>query len=606
MVLIDTTGVDARSGKKVADSSYDATLYDVDMQLDERTIFSWPKIRTNFQRPDVPLKRLEAGRDSDLGTTVESRWHLYRLLGRQEPEGVDGTLALDFFGKRGIGVGADIEYEKPDYHGRVLGYVMNDRGSDDLGRANSRKNIESKESVRGRFKFQHRHYLPYDWQATAEVSYSSDAHFLEWFYESEFDVGKEQETLLYLKRLKDNWAFSILNKVRLNDFDAKLEELPTVEFHLKGQSFADDKLTFYSDSQVSRYRQRLAAGSTSTASQQFFAFASTRNEVDMPFAWNTIKMVPFVANTYGYEDDREYYTELDGSGVNPEQSVWVNEIGLRAATMFFKQNQFVRSRLLDINGIRHIIKPHVEAVYYDHSDKSAAMRNIVNVGLAQRWQSRRGPKEKLYNFDWMRLNIDTTWVDHDMDSSVGPTHLLWNNPAIPIVMRRNTSMIGALRDSVTADYEWRISDTSMLLSDIHYDTKSGFIHQFNIGISRYIHPDISYYVASRYLREVVVSSPADNIYEKGSNSVVAAITYALNPRYTAILSQEYNFDYGENIRSELTVLRRYHRMYYGLTYAVDETRDRQSIIFSVWPQGVKELAFGERKFVGLIDQPRED
>jgi lipopolysaccharide assembly outer membrane protein LptD (OstA) len=606
LVLIDTTGVDARSGKKVKDSSYDATLYDVDMQLDQRTVFSWPKIRTNLQRPDIPLKKLRVGRDSDFGTSVETRWHPYRLLGRKQPDGIDSTLALDYFGKRGTGAGLEVEYKKPNYSGDVIAYVLNDRGEDDLGRTSDRQDLEPDENLRGRFKFQHRHYLPYDWQAIAEMSYSSDQHFLEWFYESEFDVGKEQETLLYLKRLKDNWAFSILNKIRINDYAAKLEELPTVEFHLKGQSFGDDKLTFYSDSQVSRFRQRLAVDDTSSDPEQFFAFASTRNEVDMPFAWNTIKMVPFVANTYAYEDQKGYYTDVDNGAVGLEKSVWVNEVGLRAATMFFKQDQFIRSRLLDINGIRHIVKPHLEVVFYDHSDESAEMRNIVNVGLAQRWQSRRGPKEKLHNFDWMRLNVDATWVDHDRDSTVGPTHLIWNNPAIPIAMRRSPSTVGALRDSITADYTWRLSDTSMLLSDIHYDTRSGFIHQFNIGMSRYIHPDISYYIANRYLREVVVSNTTDNIYEKGSNSVVAAITYSLNPRYTAILSQEYNFDYGQSVRSELTILRRYHRMYYGLTYTMDATRDRQSIVFSVWPQGIKDLAFGERKFVGLIDQPRED
>jgi predicted Abi (CAAX) family protease len=32
---------------------------------------------------------------------------------------------------------------------------------------------------------------------------------------------------------------------------------------------------------------------------------------------------------------------------------------------------------------------------------------------------------------------------------------------------------------------------------------------------------------------------------------------------------------------------------------VDDTRDRSSVVLSVWPQGVKELAMGNRKFVGI-------
>ncbi len=96
------------------------------------------------------------------------------------------------------------------------------------------------------------------------------------------------------------------------------------------------------------------------------------------------------------------------------------------------------------------------------------------------------------------------------------------------------------------------------------------------------------------------------ILEKGSNSVVGALTYALSPRYTLTFSQEYNFDYGKGVRSEVTVIRRYHRIYYGLTFAADESLKRQSVVFSIWPQGVKELAMGRRKYAGLSGLTTDD
>ena len=88
--------------------------------------------------------------------------------------------------------------------------------------------------------------------------------------------------------------------------------------------------------------------------------------------------------------------------------------------------------------------------------------------------------------------------------------------------------------------------------------------------------------------------------------MVAAITYALGSRYTATFSQEYNFDYGKSVGSEVTIMRRYHRMYYGLTFATDETLKRQSVMFSVWPQGVKELALGRHRSVGLSQMTTDD
>lgn len=602
MVLTDTTAIDARTGKQLAKSSYDGILYNMRMKYGKTTVFKWPKLRTNLERPDIPLKRLQIGHDSEFGTAVETRWHLSRLLGRKEPEGVDSTLAVDYFGKRGAGVGADIEYHRQDYYGRVLGYILKDRGTDDLSR--SRENVEHGETYRGRFSFRHRHYLPYDWQATIETSYASDLNFIEWFYKSEFDTGKQQETLLHLKRIKDNWAFSILNKFRITKHREMTEELPTLGFHLKGASFWDHKLTFYSDSQVSRLRDRLGEKTTRPGDpEQFYTYASTRNEVDLPFMWNTLKFVPFLAGTYGYEDQKGYSEKIDGVTTDEDDSVWFSEAGMRVSTMFWKEDKLIKSRLWDINGIRHIIKPHLEAVTYHAEDSTVEMRDVVNFGVSQRWQTHRGPEDKLRNLDWMRLEIDATWLSDEADSAIGsplsygPAKFIWNDPTIPIFERKSVSRFGMLRNSINADYIWRISDTATILSDVNYDVKSGLIQQFDLGVSRYVYPNLSYYLGNRYLRPVIFTSK-DGL-EKGSNSVIAAVTYALNPRYTVTYSQEYNFDYGKNIKSRVTFLRHYHRMYYGLTFSTNKSLDRDAVTFSIWPEGIKELAFGERRYVDI-------
>jgi len=623
VLLTDTTGIDARTGKKPEKHSYDAILYGAEIKLDQNTVFYWPRLRTGFERPDIPVKSVHIGRDSEFGTSVETRWHLSRLLGLEEPSGVDSTLAVDYFGKRGAGAGVDIDYRQQDYFGDVIAYVLRDRGTDDLGRSSTddlnrkRRDVDPGEDIRGRFRFRHRHYLPYDWQATIEAGYASDENFLEWFYRSEFDTGKKQETLVHLKRLKDNWAFSFLSKFRINDHKTITEELPSVEFHLKGASFWDHKLTFYSDTQISRFRDRLSSNILPTDSraddpQQFYTFASTRNEVDMPFMWNTVKVVPFVAGTYGYEDQKGYEMKLNGAETGREDSVLLGEAGVRMATMFWKENQFVKSRLWDINGIRHIIKPHVEAVFYHDSDETVEMRDVVNFGVSQRWQTRRGAKEVLGSFDWMRLDIDATWLRDAADSAVGgartygPAKFIWNDSAIPILSRRSKYLYGLMRNSFNVDYTWRLSDTTTVLTDMNYDIKSSVVQQLNVGVSRYVYPDISYYIGNRYLRPVIIDIASDNIHEEGSNSVIMAATYALNPKYTATFAQEYNFDFGKNIKSELTILRRYHRMYYGFTFATDESLKRKSVVFSIWPQGVRELALGRRKYIGLVGPVSED
>jgi hypothetical protein len=606
---------------------YEGHLVDVDARYGTVPFFSWSKMTTNFARPDLPLKKITVGNDDEFGNSVESTWHLARLLGLKDPKWLDSDLLLDYYSKRGVGAGVNAEYETDDAKGTLIGYVMNDRGTDDLSR--DRKNIDPDRDVRGRFSFRHRQYLPDDWQLTTEVGYVSDKNFLEWKYRDEYWNDKPQETLIYLKRLRDNWAFSILGKVRINDFDTVTEELPSVEYHLKGQSFWDNRLTFYSDNQLARFRNRFDEDGDSPYSNNFYnysigqdtsdfyTYGFTRNEVDLPLAWETIKLVPFVAGTFSYEDNYGYQTEIDGDRVDGEENVVLGEAGLRASTMFWSQDPFVHSEMWDLNGIRHIMTPYVEAVMYEANEDTVDMRDALHLGLSQRWQTHRGSAENIRSLDWMRLDLETTWLNDDADSSIGafntygPAGFVYNDPSMPFLLRRNDNYFGMARDTLNGEYVWRVSDTFSLLSDFNYDIDAGHLQQFDIGVSRLVYPDISYYVGTRYLRPVII--PVDrnddgivDFYEKGSNSFVTAMTYRLSPRYVATFSQEYNFDYGEAIRSDITVVRQYHRMFYAVSVSFDDSLDRNAVMFSIWPQGIKDLAFGSQKYAALTGSRWED
>ena len=603
IIIIDTTPVDERT-EKLGDGSYEAEMRDVRFKVEDTTFFYWPFLRSNLQRPDVPIKSVRVGHDNVWGTSVETRWYLARLLGLRETEGTDSTLALDYYSKRGFGSGAEIDYVQEDYFGRMSGYIIRDTGEDRLGRHSTRRDLEPPRELRGRFLWQHRQFLPHEWQLTGEVSYLSDENFLEGYYRGEYDVGKEQETVLHLKRIEDNWGLAFLGKGRINDFRNKLEELPSAEFHWTGQSLFDDRFTFYSDTQVSRFRQRLASGSTSTVSEDYYTFMSERAELDMPMMLEFGKFVPFVAGTAAFEDGSGFYTDIDGGATGREDDIWIGETGAR----FFPQPMWkvypdVKSRLWDLNGIRHIIEPRVTAVGYTESDSVAEQRDILNVGITQRLQTKRGPADNQRTTDWMRLDMDITWLDNSGDSGAGADQFIWNRPFIPLVNRfsslvpaqdrRSSDVFGPRRNYLGANYIWHVSDTTAVLSDMNYDIQSGVVQQLNVGFSRMRWPNLSYYIGSRYLKRI------DNGYgEEGSNAFTFAASYVLDPRYTVIFSQQYDFDYGANIRSEVTLVRRYHRLCYGFTFRVDESMDRQAVIFSIWPEGVSELGIGPRRYMG--------
>jgi hypothetical protein len=607
--ITDTTPVDERSGE-LSDGSYDAEMRDVRFKLYDKTFFFWPHLRSNLQRPDVPLKSVRIGNDRIWGTSIETQWYLARLLGLHESKGTDSTVSLDYYSKRGIGSGAEINYTREDYFGRMFGYIIDDSGKDRLGRTSSRRDIEPPRDLRGRFRWQHRHFLPYNWQLTAEASYISDENFIEQYNRREFYTDKEQETILHLKRIENNWGLAVLGKARLNDFQNVIEEQPSAEFHWTGQSFHNDKFTFYSDTQISQFRQRLASSSTSTAVKDFYTFTSTRNELDLPMIFGKSKAVPFIAGTFGYDDGSGFRTSIDGSTEPAEKTVWLGEAGVRTSTNpFWKIYPNVKSRLWDLHGLRHIISPQLAAVAYAQDDSVIEQRDTLSVGLSQRLQTKRGIGNKERTVDWMRLDTDVTWVNDSGDKSAGPDRFIWNKPFIPLANsystrfgqavippqdRRSSNIFGPRRNYFSADYIWNLTDTTALLSDMNFDMQSGVVQQYNIGVSALRWPNISYYIGSRYLRRV-----ENGLGEKGSNAFTFAATYVLDPRYTAVFSQQYDFDYGVNVRSEITLIRRYHRINFALTYSVDESMDQHSAVFSIWPEGLIELALGTRRHMDI-------
>ena len=611
VIITDTTTIDEQTGK-VTDRSYDAQMHDVRVKMGDRTIFRWPFMRPGLERPDMPIKSVHAGYDSSWGPSLETRWYLSRLLGLREPEGTDSSFMLDYYGKRGVGSGVEIEYEKENSFGRLLGYTIYDSGKDTLGRDDSRRNIEPPRKLRGRFNWQHRQFLPYNWQVTTGIGYSSDENFIEEFYRSEFNTGNPLETYIHAKRSEDNWAVSFLGKARLNDFADELEELPSFEFHKTGQSLFDDKFTLYSDTELSRLRQRIGNDHSVLIDESDFTFASHRTELDMPIRADNFKIVPFVAGTVAY-DDRSGFTRtlVDGSnsGVFGEDDVWMGEEGVRVGTQFWKVYPGVKSRLWDLNQLRHVVNPQLSAVIFEESADVVEQRNMLNMGISQRLQTKRGSADKQRTIDWMRLDTEVTLVDDPGDTSGGPDRYIWNKSFVPMrvfsspdIFNGDLSsslhrfeMFGVRRNYFAADYIWRVSDTLAVMSDTNFDIQSGVVQQFNFGFSRLCWPNLSYYIGNRYLRRVEV------LDEKGSNAFVFSVTYVLDPRYTLVYSAQFDFDYGANIRSDVSLIRKYHRMYCGFTFSADQSLDRQAIVFSIWPQGIKELGIGQRKFMKLGD-----
>jgi len=604
VVITDTVTVDEMTGQ-VTDHDFDAEMKDVRVKAGELTVLRWPGMRSNLERPDVPIKSLSIGNGGIWGTSVETEWYLSRVLGLKEPKDTDATLAVDYFDKRGPGVGVDIDYLRDNYFGRIQGYLIEDHGQDRLGRIASRRNLQPPHDERGQFRLQHRQFLQNDWQVTTEFSYLSDRNYLEQFDRSEFEQDKEQETLVHMKRSQDNKAFAITSKYRINEFVSQVEEQPSTEFHWTGQSLFEDKFTFYSDSQVGRFRSQFDQDTTPAGSSKFYTLAMTRNELDMPIRLKRSKLVPFVAGNAGFEDEDAFYTTVQNQTVESHEAVWFGEAGLRfALDPIWRAYPEVQSQFWDLNQMRHVIEPYAVTVSYWEEEAVAQQRDVLNVGATQRWQTKRGVGNKQRTVDWLRWDLNATWVNEASEQWNGPSHMMWNRPLVPIRQaytsvvpgqdRRTSDFYGATRNYLGTDLVWRISDSTAILGDCYFDSAAGVVRQTQWGISHLRWPDLNLYLGSSYLRDVQNSEG-----QVGTHALTFSALYKLDPRYAMVLSHQYDTDYGASIRSELTLLRKYHRLNYGLTFRVDESLDTSSVVFSLWPEGIQELGMGRYAGVGM-------
>ena len=101
--------------------------------------------------------------------------------------------ASQLFGHELFGLGGP-------YFGQGLAYYIRDTGKDNLGL--DRRRLDPSTNNRYRLSLRHCQKLDYNVDLIAEVGLLSDRNFLEQYYENEFDNGKDQETLLYLRQIQ--------------------------------------------------------------------------------------------------------------------------------------------------------------------------------------------------------------------------------------------------------------------------------------------------------------------------------------------------------------------------------------------------------------------
>ena len=545
----------------------------------------WPYFRGNVNTSETAVKRFRTGFSNRFGLEIETEWDLFNVLGLETPDGFNARLKLESFSERGPAAGINVDYKRDRYFGLVRSYFLSDDGEDFLGRS---RETPPQRDVRGRFLLRHRQYRPNDWQLTLEVSYISDESFLEEFFESEFDKSKEQETLLYLKRQRDNWAFTALLQTRILDFTTQTERLPDFSFHLAGEParLAGVEATWFSENRAGIVRYRPKDRSFIERLRDWGPGESgatirldSRQELEAPFQIGPWRLVPFVTVRGTAWDDSP-----DSGGLARSFGV----AGVRSSAYFTRTYPDTRSTLLDLHGIRHIIKTDAtawvastnrdadELFPFDETVEEIAGVDGITLGVRQRWQTKRGAPETRRIVDVLTLDVEAGLFNGAEPKEITNGYVSFSRPENSIS-----------RNFVNSSLIWRLNDRTALLSELNYDLNDGEVDILNISMAVERSPRFSYILGYRFIEE------------SRSNLLGFDMNYRLSEKHTLALREAFDLQRGQTLDFTIAFIRRSPGWFGALSFALDEAEDDFGVSVSIWPEGVPQAALGSRRFTGL-------
>lgn len=571
-------------------------------------LFYWPAASGTISEHGMPLRQLQIENSNRFGLGVQSTWGLFESLGKTPPRDLDARFKLDYYGDRGPAAGLDADYdgglvsaitgEPWNFRGQLRSFFVYDTGTDEFG--GDRLKLEPSQEFRGRFRWEHQHYLPDDWQVQWRAAWVSDPTFLEQWMEKEFQSNQRQDLMLYLKHQPagGNTALTFLANYNPASFittsdmqqeQVEIERLPQLGYYITGASAGDDTLTFYSANTLSRLKfdnsgATLAEqgfgpglspglpslGTTGTPSGETYR-GDFRQELAMPLTAGQFRVVPYVIGRY-----TAYTNSVSGGSENRLYGGG----GVRMTTAFWKVDETVESSLFDLHRMRHVVEPYAnfylsaqstdrsKLLIYDEDVDAINEIMAAQIGVRQRWQTKRGGPGRWRSVDVFTLDIQGNFfANQPPDAELAPTGfrgLFFDSlpeASIP-------------RNGVNIDAMWRISDTMTLLADAQYNMDKSTLATAAIGLAVRHQPNISWFIGTRYIEEL------------NSNIATLAVEYQLTPKYSLAVGQSFDFGEGQTVGTNATLFRRFDRFVTAVRVYYDARNAVSGFSFNFYPENM--------------------
>lgn len=618
-------------------------------------VFWLPGAGGELTERGFPLRGLGFSGRRNFGFGLETEWGLFESLGQMPPEGLDASYRLDYYADRGPGIGFDARYkggfitettkEGWNFNGDLTSYLVYDQGQDRLGRERLRlptnDDAEYDGDFRGRILWEHQHFLPDDWQIQLRAGYTSDATFLEEWFEKDFDNGLPTNLSAYAKRQRNTEALTFLLEYQPNEvvttagalqerfvsdrstfgsFDDRpfeIDRLPEVGYFRVGDSLAGDRLTFFSENRIGGYhmnasgetlrdygfhvnnnRERYAVpglpsyGYTGTTNN-YVIRGDFRQEIDWPIDAGEFKIVPYVVGRYtGYSDSPDD---------DPQNRLLVGA-GTRITTAFWKIDDSAHSRLFDIHRIRHVIEPELnlftsvstlerdEVFIYDETIDGINDISAASFFIRQRWQTKRGGPGRERSVDVFALNVGVIGFANEPDEVINPDRAYFRGTAAGATFEDELGPTTA--KGFRGLYYQSMPEASIPRSSVQGDAL------WRISDTTILLGDASWNIREQELstaalgllvgrgERVTYFTGIRYIGELDSTIASFSANYQLTAKYSANFAASIDLSRTQSKGGSFSIIRRFDRFFVGVGAFYDAVEDEGGLTVAIYPEGL--------------------
>lgn len=270
-------------------------------------------------------------------------------------EELDGVVRFDLRERRGVGAGPDLNYHLgPWGEGTVRYYYTHDE--------NPNLNVPGGNIPQDRQRFYFSYQgTPYtNLSVKSMVRYQTDTNLVREYLEGEYRQNPQPDTFVEVNKFWHNFSVDTYVQPRVNNFLETVERLPEVRLTGFRQELGSSPFYYESQSSAGYYRQLFAETNSLPTGRDFEAArVDSFHQLLLPytfFGW--LNVTPRMGGRL------TYYSQASGDGATTDERA--RGVFNTGAELTFKASQVwpgIEEKLLDVDGLRHIVQPSVNYVY---------------------------------------------------------------------------------------------------------------------------------------------------------------------------------------------------------------------------------------------------